>query len=242
MKKPIAVGNKWVAVACDRLVEYDKQSHAALGLARALGENRLTYDFAAESVRTIDQDGRMHIAKTPICMAAVNDYRGNEIPGWEELGLDPDAIYAMFRDPNEIEKAASTSNNIQLLDEHVGVDVNNPQKDITAGSTGTDAAWDGERLWNSLAVWDAGSIAGIQSEQKRELSPSYRYDPDMTPGEWNGTKYDGRMTNIAFNHIALVEQGRQGPDVCVMDSKPKEVEPLPGLLERFAPKGLLERF
>lgn len=239
--KPVAIGDKWLAVACDRAVVYDKQPHAALGLARALGK-KLTFDFADESVRTVDQDGRMHVSKTPICMAAVNDYRGSEIPGWEELKLDPDAIYAMFRHPDEIAKAAATSNNIQLLDEHVGVDANNPQKDLVAGSCGTDAAWDGERLWNSLVVWDADSIKGILSEQKRELSPSYRYDAVMTAGEWNGAKYDGIMTNIAFNHIALVEQGRQGPDVCVMDAKPKEVMSMSGILDRIAHRGLIERF
>lgn len=237
--KPMAVGDKWLACAHDRAFIYHKHEHAALGLARALGK-KLTFDFA--SVRTVDQDGRMHVAKTPICMAAVNDYRGSEIPGWEELKLDPDAIYAMFRHPDEIAKAAATSNNIQLLDEHVGVDVNNPQKELVAGSCGTDAAWDGERLWNSLVVWDADSIKGILSEQKRELSPSYRYDAVMTAGEWNGAKYDGIMTNIAFNHIALVEQGRQGPDVCVMDTKPKEVMSMSGILDRIAHRGLIERF
>jgi hypothetical protein len=240
----LTIGDKWIAVAMDRAVAYEKREHAALGLARALGDKRLTFDFA--STRSIDQDGRMHVTKTPICMAAINTYRGNEIPKWDELGLDPDALYEMFRHPDEIAKAAPTSNNIQLLDEHVGVDVNNPQKDLVAGSCGTDAEWDGERLWNSLVVWDAQSIEGIQSEKKRELSPSYRYDAVMTPGEWNGTKYDGIMTNIAFNHIALVEQGRQGPDVCVMDSKPKEIvieqTPLPGLLDRLTPiRALLDR-
>jgi hypothetical protein len=41
----------------------------------------------------------------------------------------------------------------------------------------------------------------------------------MTPGTSpEGEKYDGRMTQIVANHIALVEAGRAGPDVMVADS------------------------
>jgi hypothetical protein len=44
----------------------------------------------------------------------------------------------------------------------------------------------------------------------------------MQPGVYMGQRYDGVMTNIRANHVALVEAGRAGSDVVVMDSKPKE--------------------
>lgn len=49
----------------------------------------------------------------------------------------------------------------------------------------------------------------------------------MTPGTYEGQPYDGRMTNIRGNHVALVEKGRAGPDVLVYDTASKEnsVEP-----------------
>ena len=71
------------------------------------------------SVRSISADGHLHVSRTPISKAAVNPYLGREIPGWDELGLDPDRIYQMYRPPEELERAAATSNGKPLLDEHV---------------------------------------------------------------------------------------------------------------------------
>jgi hypothetical protein len=42
----------------------------------------------------------------------------------------------------------------------------------------------------------------------------------MEPGEFEGQAYDGRMTEIQGNHLALVEVGRAGSDVVVADRNP----------------------
>jgi hypothetical protein len=56
-----------------------------------------------------------------------------------------------------------------------------------------------------------------------ELSSSYRYRADMTPGTAaNGERFDGVMRDIIFNHVAIVERGRAGPDVAVGDSLSQE--------------------
>jgi hypothetical protein len=81
-------------------------------------------------------------------------------------------------------------------------------------------------LKNSLVVWDEDYIKRIDTGEQRELSCGYRYVADMRPGEINGEKYDGRMTEIVGNHVALVAQGRAGPDVIVGDSKLKERKPM----------------
>src|SRR5262249_55829722 len=39
--------------------------------------------------RRIDHDGRMHVDTSNLSMAAVNGYQGDEIPFWEQLGLEP---------------------------------------------------------------------------------------------------------------------------------------------------------
>lgn len=178
--------------------------------------------FDRASVRTVDVDGRMHVQVTNLSKATVNPYLGREIVGWEELGLDPDRIYQMLRDPQELAKAAPTFNNLPLLRRHVLTTADAPQKEDVVGSTGTDAVFNAPYLQNSLVVWDAEAIAGIESDQQRELSCGYRYKADMTPGEYDGVKYDGRMVDIIGNHVALVEVGRAGPDVYVFDSFPTE--------------------
>jgi hypothetical protein len=39
----------------------------------------------------------------------------------------------------------------------------------------------------------------------------------MAPGTFEGQRYDGRMTEINGNHVAIVAEGRCGSDVVVAD-------------------------
>ena len=178
------------------------------------------------SVRSIDADGRMHIAISNISKANVCGYYGREIPNADKLGLDAGRMYQLLRDPQELEKAASTFNNVPLLDEHIPVTAEEPQKSKVVGSTGTDAEFDGKYLKNSLVVWDAAAIAGINTGEQKELSAAYRYVADMTPGVYRGVPYDGVMRQIVGNHVALVPVGRAGADVVVGDSLPMEQIPM----------------
>lgn len=182
------------------------------------GDRALAFDKA--SVRTIDTDGRMHISVTPISKANVCGYYGSEIPNGESLGLDAGKLYKLLRDPKELEKAAPTFNNLPLLRKHVRATAADPQKDSIVGSTGSECKFKAPYLENSLAIWDAVAIAGVITQEQCELSSSYHYEADMTPGEFKGEKYDGVMTNIRGNHVALVEKGRAGPDVVVSDEAP----------------------
>lgn len=177
--------------------------------------------FDKSSVRTFDADGRMHVAKTRISKANVCDYYGREIPGFEELGLEPTKIYKLYRDPAELEKGASTFNNIQLLHRHIQVSAEEPQKDSIVGSIGSDVVFEPPYLCASLCIWDAEAIELVEAEKLDELSSAYRYVPVMEPGvSPDGEAYDGRMTEIQGNHLALCEVGRAGSDVVVADSNP----------------------
>lgn len=194
----------------------DAERQAAAAHASGFVGDALAFDRG--SVRTYDQDGRLHVAVTNISKANICPYRGDEIPGWEELGLDPQRVYQLLRDPDELAKAAPTFNNIPLLSEHVPVSAAAPRQDLIIGSTGTDAEFSVPYLRNSLVVWVADAIADIESGKQRELSAAYHYDPDMTPGVFNGAHFDGVMRNIRGNHEALVPVGRAGSDVVVGDS------------------------
>ncbi len=171
-----------------------------------------------DSVRSIDRDGRLRVAKANISKAAINPYRGSEIPGWQSLGLDPDKIYQLYRDPDELKKAAPTLNGVPLLRKHVPVGAEDHKPYDVVGAIGTEASFDDPYLTNSLIVWSGDDIRGIESGAKKELSAGYHYTPDMTPGQNGGKRFDGVMRDIVFNHVALVEDGRAGSDVVVGDS------------------------
>jgi len=174
--------------------------------------------FDRESVRDFDQDGRLHVKMANISKAAVNPYLGKEIPDYEQLGLQPDKIYKLLRHPDELKKAAPSFNNLPLLDDHVAVSAEDHQPDRVVGSLGTDATYEHPFLRNSLVVWAKHGIDGVESDEQKELSSSYRYRADMTPGDFEGEPYDGVMRDIVGNHVALVKKGRAGSDVVVGDS------------------------
>ena len=184
-------------------------------------DKKLIFDA---SLREIDQNGHMHVLVANISAARVNPYYGKEIPGWKELGLDAGKIYNMLRDPQELKKAASTFNGSPLLDTHVPVSAWDHPFGKVVGATGTDAVFDGTYLKNSLVIWPAEAIENIESGEQKEISCSYSYTPDMSPGVFDGVAYDGIMRDIKANHVALVEKGRAGADVFVSDSQPVDIE------------------
>ncbi|WP_107994140.1 DUF2213 domain-containing protein [Neisseria elongata] len=172
------------------------------------------------SLRSYDQDGRLHVESSNISKATVNPYYGSEIPNYKQLGLEPKKVYYLLRDPEELEKSAPTFNNLPLLSKHIPVSADEPQKEVIAGTTGSDTVFKDGYLKCSLAVWDAEAIAGIESGEQVELSSAYHYTADMTAGEFEGRHYDGVMRDIVGNHVALVDVGRAGRDVVVSDADP----------------------
>lgn len=198
--------------------------------------------FDRASVRLVDSNGHMHVEVTNISKAAVNPYRGAEIPDWDSLGLDADTVYFLLRDPDELERGAATFNNVPLLSKHIPVSADEPQQQFVVGSTGTDSVFDAPYLKNSLVVWNAIAIAGIESGQQKELSSAYRYRADMTPGVYDGASYDGVMRDIRGNHVALVEVGRAGPDVVVGDSTLSEIPNMKYSKKAIAVAGALRAY
>ena len=171
-----------------------------------------------DSVRTVDENGYMHVASSHITKATVNPYYGNEVPGWQEKGLDPDKIYYGFRHPEELQKSLPTWAGLPLHIEHHLDSAEDPQKLTRVGSVGTEVVWNPPYIDAPLTVWDDEAIKAIKNNSFRELSCAYRYDPEWTAGEYEGVGYDFIMRNIRGNHVALVEEGRAGPDVLVADS------------------------
>ncbi len=174
----------------------------------------------AKSLRTYTVDGHLLVSRTPISKANVCEYYGREIPNAEGLGLDPNVKYRLLRDPEELAKAASTLNGKPLLITHESSSADDHPRDLTVGSLGTDAEFDEPYLYNSLSIWDGEGIQGVETNRRRQISAGYRYVAVMTPGVYKGAPYDGIMTQIIFNHAALVPAGRAGADIFVGDEKP----------------------
>ena len=167
--------------------------------------------------RSFDKNGHLIVSQANISKAAINPYLGREIPKWKKLGLDADRTYKLLRDPDEIKKAVNTFNGKPLLFEHKPAFAHDHDRGLVVGTL-DNVAFDGSFLKADLHVWTQDAIDAIESGDQKELSSSYHYDAAMQPGTFEGQAYDGRMTNIAGNHLALVKKGRAGPECVVGDA------------------------
>jgi hypothetical protein len=194
----------------------DRAISDGLPCTAALAYVRLAFDLKADLYKDID--GRLHVPLANISKCTVNPYWGFEIPDSEKLGLDQEKRYMLLRDADELQAGINTFNGLQILAKHVPVsaeDRDSHHPTITVGATGRDARYSHPHLQNSLVIWDKEAIDDIESGKKRELSCAYRYTPVLRSGTYEGVDYQIVMTKLAGNHVALVEQGRAGPD-CVI--------------------------
>ena len=91
-------------------------------------------------------------------------------------------------------------------------------KKYMVGSTGENVDKADQFLKTSVTVYDADTIEDIKAG-KQEVSCGYESELEESPGVFQGEKYDVIQRNIRYNHLAIVNKGRAGPDVRLrMDS------------------------
>ncbi|KTK00742.1 hypothetical protein ASU70_07425 [Enterobacter roggenkampii] len=189
------------------------------------------------SVRTYDDYGRMNITQCNISKECVSPYRGSSLPGWRDLGLNPERLYYIYRPAEELIRAADSFNNVPVTIEHPNqLDTpDTPQERV--GTTGTDTRFEAPYLVTSMKLWDKAAIEGVENSTRRELSifPSF-FDLDMTPGEFMGQAYDGVARNISGNSVALTIKGRVGAECAVGDSQDQEETLMEGLTDLIKTK------
>lgn len=164
--------------------------------------------------RVQDINGWTYIAKNPISKAGVYPYGGFEIPG----APDPHRIYNVFRPPEELERSAASFALIPIRDDHLilGEQGESTDEQPIAGYTGEHVTYEHPYLYAPLKITSPKLKQQIDNG-KIELSPAYFSTFDATSGVYEGQPYDYVQRIVAGNHLALVDVGRTGPDVAVLD-------------------------
>ena len=95
---------------------------------------------------------------------------------------------------------------------------------------------DGTNLAVSMTVTDSDAINAV-NRGSRQLSPGYTAVMDYTPGETtDGLRYDAIQVSRTYNHLAIVDSGRGGPECkinldgfsCAVEvNQPPEEQPMP---------------
>ncbi|WP_418187315.1 DUF2213 domain-containing protein [Aliarcobacter lanthieri] len=181
------------------------------------------------SKREYDQNGYLIIKDNPITKTGVFEYLGSEI------GLSPDnplynSIVKVYRSEDELIKALDTFNIKPIINEHTWLGKNGMpvEKKGVIGATGETSYFEYPYIKNTISFYSQ-DIQDEIDNGKKDLSAGYscKYVTALTGeflpknGIFNGEQYQYEQVNISCNHIALVDIGRSGPDVSVLDTKEK---------------------
>lgn len=170
--------------------------------------------------KQIDHNDFWYIKDNPLSKAGVFPYLGKQISS----ELEPDKIYQVYRPAEELlsEATVDSFKLLPIVDDHtmLGTEpgmVPAEEKGVH-GTSGSDVYGKDGKLYGDLKIYSETLKDEIEAG-KKELSMGYFCDYELTPGTFDGHHYDAVQRNIRGNHIALVEEGRMGPDVRVMDKK-----------------------
>jgi len=109
-------------------------------------------------------------------------------------------------------------------------------RDLSVGHVRDDVRADGKFVAANLMIQDADAVSRVTREDdddpeaRRELSCGYSCRRDMSPGEWNGERYDAVQRNIRYNHVALGPKnwGRAGNEVALrLDASGNQIRETP---------------
>ncbi|EPJ0400929.1 DUF2213 domain-containing protein [Providencia rettgeri] len=165
--------------------------------------------------RTYDNNGWLEVTDNPISKVGVFDYLGAEIGAPE-----PDKIYRVLRPPEEL-ASDETINSFKLtpfIIEHemLGKYATPAEKKGIQGVIGENVYFDPPYLRANIKIFSDVALSNIDSG-KIDLSPGYRSKYEFTSGIYEGQHYDVIQRHLRGNHLALVDEGRTGPDVAVQD-------------------------
>lgn len=174
------------------------------------------------SSRVQDFNGWTEIKGNPISKVGVFPYFGSQIqnPNNPNPDIIPDKIYYVYRPAEELaaSECLESFKLVPWIDDHemLGPDYTPTEYKGIDGVTGETVYFDGEYLRANLKIF-SNKLADLIAAGKKELSIGYRSLYEHTTGVYNGERYDAIQRCIRGNHLALVIEGRSGPDVAVQD-------------------------
>lgn len=168
--------------------------------------------------KTIDNNGFWDIKNNPISKIGVFPYLGRNI----SPELEPNKIYYVYRPADELfnEETIKSFNDtpVPLVDEHEMIGKGfTPAEEKGIEGVVSNVRREGDKLIGDISIYSEKMKQRIESG-KKDLSMGYFCSYELADGDYNGEHYDAIQRNIRANHVAVVDNGRCGSDVCVYDS------------------------
>ncbi|MHC5308170.1 DUF2213 domain-containing protein [Bartonella sp. LJL80] len=170
------------------------------------------------SKRHEDINGWFEVKDNPISKVGVFDYSGAQIGA-----ADPNRIYRVYRPAEELSNPETIKSFklLPIVDDHTmlgnEMDGMTPaeQKGVE-GVIGEEVYFKHPYLYANIKVFSETLRQKIEAG-KIDLSGGYRCFYEFTPGTFEGEPYDAIQRQPRGNHLALVDEGRMGSDVVVLD-------------------------
>ena len=174
--------------------------------------------------KKITEEGYYTWENTLFFKECIAEYAGCELdPGGKRWGLEQNKLYNVYRPKAEVIKPefVKTLNAKPILDDHTiignGKGFVKPEKKGTGGVL-TEVKVVGNELRGRVDVWSTALQKKIDAG-KVELSLSYACEFEKRSGVFEGQTYDFVQVNLqAGNHLAFVDEARNGHDCRVVDS------------------------
>ncbi len=171
--------------------------------------------YGKVTARQTDQNGYVTIERNPITRVGVFPYSGRNLPGAE-----PDRVYNVLRPEEEVcsPETLESFKLLPLIDDHVmlGEGFTPVESVTTHGTSGEGVVAEKGVVYAPLRIFSE-ALKRLIDAGKKGLSVGYRCVYEKASGVWQGQSYDYIQRKIRGNHIALVQEGRMGRDIAVLD-------------------------
>lgn len=170
--------------------------------------------------KEIDHNDFWYIKNNPLSKVGVFPYLGRQISD----ELEPDKIYQVLRPEEELSKQETLDSFklVPFVDEHTMLGTKAGMKPAEEkgihGVIGNDVYYKDGIIYGDLKIFSETLKEEIENG-KKELSMGYFCDYELKDGEFEGKPYQAVQRNLKINHVALVDEGRMGVDVRVLDQK-----------------------
>ncbi|RDU70411.1 hypothetical protein CQA66_08360 [Helicobacter aurati] len=172
--------------------------------------------FSISENRYIDSNEFLYIKDNAIMKSGVFEYVGNEI------GLNDDKIYKVYRPKDELEKVYKSFANKPITLEHEWISIkDNP--DRVVGNIGSNITFDKDSgciIADLLTITNKDAIQDIMNGIRDKLSAGFTQDLIKEDGTHEGIDYQYKQVVTEINHLALCKIPRDS-SLIVHDSKNK---------------------
>lgn len=173
--------------------------------------------------REYDTNGWFEVKDNPLSLVGVFPYLGRSI----DPEANPDKLFNVYRPAEELAspECVESFKLLPWVDDHTMLGSEDEgltpaERKGVQGVIGQDVYFDADDgdgvLKGNIKVF-SDAMASLIANGKKELSCGYRCRYEYAPGSFKGQAYDYVQRDIRGNHLALVDNGRMGPDVAVLD-------------------------